>query len=80
MYLAALDRPVDPTMRSELNFTLRGLITRIESIQQRLRRLGRRPRPTRLADALVTRSLMIAARRGIPVDPNVIKRATARPA
>ena len=75
MFLAALNGPVDPATRGKLDFTLRGLITRIEGGQQDYGGWGDGAVLTRVADALVMRSLMIAARRGIPVDPNVIDRA-----
>lgn len=76
LFLAALDRTIDPDLRRKLNFTVGSLISRIQASQQDDGGWGSGGPMTRLADALVTRSLMLAARRGVAdVDPNVIDRA-----
>lgn len=75
MFLAAQNGRIDPALRYKLNFTLAGLVTRIESAQQDYGGWGDGRVHTRLADAMVARSLMIAARRGVAVEPNVIERA-----
>jgi hypothetical protein len=75
LFLATLDRTIDPALRSNLNFAIGILVRRIETAQQDDGGWGAGGVLTRVADALVTRSLMIAARRGVPVDPTVIDRA-----
>ena len=75
--LRARDRVTNLEQRRKLDFTLDMILTRIKTAQQTNGAWPGDGQLTYLSDALITRSLLIAARSGLAVDATTLDRARA---